>query len=111
MANPRPTYFTTGNFETRDHLRTAVVSMRRVGGDWEAIGRACGVSARTAKRCHEEEQAIRKEARARAYELAQVGAGAPAPAPPVTGLSQAAMIYALLMIAAIVGITAFVTLR
>jgi hypothetical protein len=116
MANPKPTYFTTGKYETRDQLRSAIHRRRTFENmDWRQIGRECGVSDRTAKRCHEEETALRKEARRVAYETAgrsgltrshpntslkPLGMAA---SKPTSGLQPAALIFVMLIIAAMIG--------
>lgn len=117
MPNPKPTYFSTGNYETRDQLRAAIHRRRTFENmDWRKIGRETGVSDRTAKRCYEEEVALRKEARRVAYGQANrsgiSGSKSTGPAltmaasKPTSGLKGAAFIYALLLVlAAIAGVS------
>lgn len=90
--NPRPTFFSTGIYSTRAQLRNAVRTLRRHNMNWTAIGKAVGVSDRTAKRCFEEDERIRKEARAVAYKSAT-----PVAAAQRSTLPRAAVVYGLLV--------------
>lgn len=96
MSNPHPTFFATGNHETRSHLRTNVRLLRAQGMNWTSIGKLTGVSDRTAKRCHAEDEPMRKEARAAAYARAQRKDQAAAVA--ITGWPQASKIYTALVV-------------
>lgn len=99
MANPKPTFFTTGNYESRDKLRSAIRTFRRHGMNWKTIAKETGVSHRTAKRVFEEDEAIRKEARALAYSRSQscIGGTSTAPDPMPSPFKAATLIYTLLL--------------
>ena len=103
MANPRPTFFTTGNFDTRTQLRLHVRNLKAGGLNWTEIGKRCGVSDRTAKRVWEEDDRARKEARAAAYERSKSCSSAVAVTPrDPAALSAAVKIYAALVIALLI---------
>ncbi|MFL5900890.1 MAG: hypothetical protein ACJ75S_06790 [Solirubrobacterales bacterium] len=107
MSNPHPRLFTTGICDTREELQRAVLALRGIPHDWTAIGKKLGISARTAKRIHEEAEAIRKEARAAAYEAAQLIDREANVVATKTGLKPATVIYTALVVVAIAVILIF----
>lgn len=102
MPNPRPGFFTTGNLNTREELQRAVRALRGLGHNWTDIGKALGISERTAKRVHDEYEAVRKEARAAAYAVAERTEHVVDDVAAKTGLKPATVAYLGLIIAAII---------
>jgi hypothetical protein len=98
MANPRPTFFTTGNCDTREELQRAVRALRGLGHNWTQIGKELGISSRSAKRIHDELEAIRKEARAAAYEVTERAEHAAEKVAAQTGLKPATVTYGALVL-------------
>ncbi len=66
MPDPKP----NGNYASRATLRGAVYHKRYKGKSWAQIGKETGISARAAKECFSEEEAIRRAGRELAYQLA-----------------------------------------
>lgn len=102
MANPRPLYFTTGNYATRNDLRRAITTLRRFNLGWEEIGKTVGVSERTAKRVFDEAEAERKECRVQGPSgSSEQLCGGTVTAEQATSLPTAVKVYAMLVIALI----------